>query len=176
MPNDKQHRDGLNRAVNYWLRSAASAEQCRYVYYYGNVGSYNATNSNSARPAFKVSKDTMVSDATEDTIYILPDASKLYRELSFVAYCGETTTRPKKAKVQLDITNATEYTVQISNNAKDETPVWVDCAADQVVELSNTTKTTDNWVLGVKVYAKSEGRAVCGQPVAIVELEEEEAS
>lgn len=163
-------------AVYYWLRSAASAEQCRFVYDGGIVNSNFATFSVSARPAFKVANATMVSDATEDTIYILPDASKLYRELSFVAFCGETTTRPKKAKVQLDITNATEYTVQVSNNAKDETPVWVDCTVDQVVELSNTIKTTDNWVLGVKVYAKSEGRAVCGQPVAIVELEEEEAS
>lgn len=174
--NARKAYNSAGTAVSYWLRSAASAEQCRCVGNYGGVSSYNATGNDSARPAFKVSGDTMVSDATEDTIYILPDASKLYRELSFVAYCGETTTRPKKAKVQLDITNATEYTVQISNNAKDDTPVWVDCTVDQVVELSNTTKTADSWVLGVKVYAKSEGRAVCGQPVAIVELEEEAAS
>lgn len=174
--NARKAYNSAGTAVNYWLRSAASAEQCRIVNSSGGINSVNATSNGSARPAFVVSNDTMVSDATEDTIYILPDASKLYRELSFVAYCGETTARPKKAKVQLDITNATEYTVQISNNAKDETPVWVDCAVDQVVELSNTTKTTDNWVLGVKVYAKSEGRAVCGQPVAIVELEEEAAS
>lgn len=176
---DNNARKAYNSAgttVHYWLRSAASAEQCRHVSNNGGIVSNNASNVSSARPAFKVSGDTMVSDAAEDTIYILPDASKLYRELSFVAYCGETTARPKKAKVQLDITNATEYTVQISNNAKDETPVWVDCTVDQVVELSNTAKTTDNWVLGVKVYAKSEGRAVCGQPVVIVELEEEAAS
>ena len=51
MPNDKQHRDDLNRAVNYWLRSAASAEQCRLVGYNGGVNSNNATNNNSARPA-----------------------------------------------------------------------------------------------------------------------------
>lgn len=158
-------------AVFWWLRSAGSAEQCRLVYAAGGVGSGNATSFCSARPAFKVSKDTMVSDATEDTIYILPDVSKLYRELSFVAYCGETTARPKKAKVQVEIASATETTIQVSNNAKDETPVWVDCTADQVVELSNTAKTTDKWVLGVKVYAKSEGKAVCSEPVVIVEVE-----
>ena len=177
--NDNDARKAYNSAgtaVVYWLRSAFSAEQFGYVGTFGDVYSVNASNNYSARPAFKVANATMVSDATEDTIYILTDASKLYRELSFVAYCGETTTRPKKAKVQLDITNATEYTVQISNNAKDETPAWVDCTVDQVVELSNTTKTTGNWVLGVKVCAKSEGRAVCGQPVVIAELEEEAAS
>ena len=89
--NDTNARKAYNSAgiaVNYWLRSAASAEQCRYVYSNGGVVSSGAAGSNSARPAFKVSKDTMVSDATEDTIYILPDASKLYRELSFVAFCG----------------------------------------------------------------------------------------
>lgn len=178
--NDNNARKAYNSAgtaVNFWLRSAASAELCRYVNSYGGyVYSLSAASNYSARPAFKVANATMVSDATEDTIYILPDASKLYRELSFVAYCGETAQRPKKAKVQLDITNATEYTIQISNNAKDEAPMWVSCMVDQVVELSNTTKTTDNWVLGVKVYAKSEGRAVCGQPVVIVETEEAEAS
>ena len=172
--NDNNARKAYNSAgtaVYYWLRSAASAEQCRCVSNNGGVYSYSATDGSSARPAFKVANATMVSDATEDTIYILPDASKLYRELSFVAYCGETTTRPKKAKVQLDITNATEYTVQISNNAKDETPVWVDCTVDQVVELSNAEKTTEMWELGVKIYAKSGGRAVCGEPVVIVEVE-----
>lgn len=157
-------------AALWWLRSAGSAEQFRYVGTGGGVSSSGAVSSLSARPAFKVANATMVSDAMEDTIYILPDASKLYRELSFVAYCGETTQRPKKAKVQLDIANATEYTVQISNNAKDETPVWVDCAVDQVVELSNAEKTTEMWELGVKIYAKSGGRAVCSEPVVIVEV------
>ena len=141
------------------------------MYSYGYVSSYNASINGSARPAFKVAGATMVSDATEDTIYILPDASKLYRELSFTTIVGETENRPVRARVQVDITNATEYTIQVSNNAKDETPVWVDCALDQVVELSNTTKTSDKWALGVKIYAKSGGRAVCGQPVVIAETE-----
>lgn len=163
--------NSAGNAVNWWLRSAGSAEQFRYVTASGNVSSFNATVNYSPRPAFKVANATMVSDATEDTIYILPDSTKLYRELNFVAVVGETDERPAKAKVQVSITNATESTIQVSNNAKDETPVWVDCAADQVVELSNTTKTSDKWALGVKIYAKSEGKAVCGEPVVIVETE-----
>lgn len=171
---DNNARKAYNSAGtsrDYWLRTSSSATWFRRVMDSGNLTSISATYSYPLRPAFVVSNDTMVSDVTEDTIYILPDSTKLYRELSFVAIVGETDERPVKAKVQVSITNATETTIQVSNNAKDETPVWVDCTADQVVELSNTTKTSDKWALGVKIYAKSEGKAVCGEPVVIVETE-----
>lgn len=71
----------------------------------------------------------------------------------------------------MEIAYAQEKTIHISNNAKDANPVWVPCEPDQVVELTNTTKETEQWELGVKVYAKSEGRATCNEPVAIVEVE-----
>ena len=45
------------------------------------------------------------------------------------------------------------------------------CEPDQVVELPNAEKTTSLWEIGVKIYAKGEGRATCGEPVAIVETE-----
>ena len=38
-----------------------------------------------------------------------------------------------------------------------------------MVELPNAEKTTESWELGVKIYAKGEGRVTCGEPVAIVE-------
>ena len=38
-------------AVNWWLRSAGSAEQMRYVNNGGNVNSNNASNTNCPRPA-----------------------------------------------------------------------------------------------------------------------------
>ena len=114
----------------------------------------------------------MVSDETEDTIYILPDPTHLYRELEFVAYLGEAENRPKKAKVQVEIANATESRIKISNNAKDTNPVWVACANGGVVELTNTVKETENWELGVKIYAKSGGRATVGEPALIVEVEQ----
>lgn len=157
--------------MNWWLRSAASAERFQGVNAIGDVVSGNASVRYSPRPAFKVANATMVSDATEDTIYILPDPSKLYRELSFVAFCGNSQLRPKKAKVQVEIVNATEQVVQISNNAKDAAPVWVTCEPDQVVDIDNVEKTTEMWELGVKIYAKSGGRAVCGEPIVIVEVE-----
>ena len=173
--NDNTARIGYNSAgaaVDYWLRSAASASQERYVYSNGYLSSFNASYGNVCwRPAFQIANGTMVSDETEDTIYILPDATKLYRELEFVTYVGTSENRPKKARVEVDITNATESQIWVSNNAKDEEPVWVACTNGVAVELLNTTKTTDNWELGVKVYAKSGGRAVCGEPVVMVEVD-----
>lgn len=167
-------RIALNSAGSasyWWLRSASSASQARFVSFYGNVYSSNVSSSCCPRPAFKVANATMVSDGTEDTIYILPDAGRLYREMQFTAYCGQTDKRPKKARVQVDITNATTYDMYVSNNAKDANPTWVACAPDQVVVLGNTTKETDKWEIGVKVYAQSGGRATCSEPVVIVETE-----
>ena len=173
--NDNTARIGYNSAgtaVYCWLRSAASATQERYVHTNGGLISSIASNGNFCwRPAFKIANGTMVSDETEDTIYILPDATKLYRELQFVAYVGTSADRPKKARVEVDITNATESQIWVSNNAKDESPAWVACTNGVAVELPNTTKTTDNWELGVKVYAKSGGKAVCGEPVVMVEVD-----
>lgn len=184
MPALKAHRDTTNdntarigynsagSAVHYWLRSAPSATQERLVYANGDLSSGNASIGYICwRPAFQIANGTMVSDETEDTIYILSDATKLYRELQFVAYVGASENRPKKARVEVDITNATESQIWVSNNAKDEEPVWVACTNGVAVELPNTTKTTDNWELGVKVYAKSGGKAVCGEPVVMVEVD-----
>ena len=171
---DNQARIAYNSAgsaVSWWLRAAGSETQFRCVNALGGVYSGYASNNSSPRPAFKVANATMVSDQEEDTIYILPDSAKLYRELSFVAVVGETENRPAKAKVQVSITNATESTIQISNNAKDETPVWVSCTANQVVELTNTTKTSEKWALGIKIYVKSGSRAVCSEPVVLVATE-----
>ena len=153
----------------WWLRSAGSSSAFFYVRNNGTVYSIAANGTNTARPVFKVANNTLVSDKTADTIYILPDASKPYRELSFTSFLGGATNRPKRAKVQVSFTGATAQTIQISNNAKDANPVWVTCGVDEVVEMPNASKETALWELGVKIYAKGEGRVTCGEPVAIVE-------
>lgn len=156
---------------SWWLRNAVSAEQFQFILSNGVVSYTNANNNGSVRPVFKLANNTLVSDKTSDTIYILPDASKPYRELSFTAFLGGAVKRPKRAKVQVSITGATTQTIQISNNAKDANPAWVPCNVDEVVELPNAEKTTDLWELGVKISAQGEGRVTCGEPVAIVEDE-----
>lgn len=177
----KETDDGARLTTNdsgnvfgWWLRSANLGTQFNYIGLSGNVGAAIANTSGaslSARPVFKVANNTLVSDKTADTVYILPDASKPYRELSFTAFLGGATKRPKRAKVQVSLSGASAQTIQISNNAKDANPVWVPCNEDQVVELPNTDKTTELWELGVKISAQGEGRVTCGEPVAIVETE-----
>lgn len=160
-------------AVNCWLRSAASGTQFRYVNYNGHVNSYNATSTYWLRPALSVAPATIVSDEWEDTIYLLPDSSKLYREIDATIYCGSSTARPKKARAIVPAENCSLLELQISNNAKDDTPVWVSAQNNVAVDLSNTTKTTENWEIGVKIYAQSGGKALIGEPVVIAEMESE---
>ena len=169
---DNDARKAYNSAgsvLDWWLRSNYSASQVHLVGTNGIVSQRNASNNYPARPVFKVANNTLVSDASAGTIYILPDASKPYRELSFVAFLGSTAQRPKRSKVQVSLTGATERTIHISNNAKDANPAWVACNVDEVVELPNAEKTTELWELGVKIYAKGEGRVTCGETVAILE-------
>ncbi len=164
--------DGSTSASYWWLRSASSAARVRNVNNYGGFYDYNASNTSCRpRPAFKVRNGTMVSDQGEDTIWILPEGTTMYKEIDFAVNMGSTAKRPKKAKVQIAFTNAQTSTIKISNNAKDASPVWVECENNGVAELANTTKTTDNWELGVKVYAKSINSVSAGEPILMVECE-----
>lgn len=161
--------NGAGVEAFWWLRAVGMDSGFRYVRNNGTIASAVANGTNSVRPVFKVANNTLVSDASAGTIYILPDASKPYRDLSFTAFLGNTTKRPKRAKVQVSFTGAPAQTIQISNNAKDANPAWVTCEPDQVVELPNAEKTTELWEIGVKISAQGEGRVTCGEPVAIVE-------
>lgn len=172
--NDNDARKAINSSGSvafWWLRSAYSPKLFWIVVNEGYLVAIDATSTNAPRPVFKVANNTLVSDASADTIYILPDESKPYRDLSFTAFLGGATKRPKRAKVQVSFTGATAQTIQISNNAKDANPAWVTCNVDEVVELPNAEKTTELWELGVKISAQGEGRVTCGEPVAIVETE-----
>lgn len=169
--NARKAYDMANVSKSWWLRNSASDEQFQFILSNGVISYTNANNNASVRPVFKVANATLVSDASADTIYILPDASKPYRDLSFTAFLGGAAKRPKRAKVQVSVTGATAQTIQISNNAKDASPAWVTCEPDQVVELPNATKETEQWELGVKISAQGEGRVTCGEPVAIAEEE-----
>lgn len=162
-------------SVSWWLRSAASSTQFRFVSNIssGKVNSNNATNTIWLRPALSVAPATIVSDQGEDTIYLLPDSSKLYREIDATIYCGSSTARPKKARAIVPATNCSLFELQISNNAKDDSPIWVSAENNVAVDLSNDTKTTTDWELGVKIYAQSSGKALIGEPVVIVETESE---
>lgn len=156
-------------AVGAWMRSAFSETQFRYVNTNGLAYSYNATNAGFwLRPALSVAPATIVSDETEDTIYLLPDPYKLYREVGATIYMGESADRPAKAKLIIDLTNLTDVELYVSNNAKDAAPVWVAAQNGAVVDLPNTAKETANWQLGVKVYGRSGGKGIIAEPALIV--------
>lgn len=159
-------------AVNWWLRSAVSETQFRIVFSNGNFVSNNATITYWLRPALSVAPATIVSDEGEDTIYLLPDSAKTYREVDAVVCVGSSDKRPKRAKVLVDAANCTDLQLWVSNNAKDENPIWVSVANGGMAELPNTAKNTDAWELGVKIYATSGGRAEIGEPVVIAEMDE----
>lgn len=156
-------------AVNAWMRSAYSETQFRSVNASGYALSNNATFTGYwLRPALSVAPATIVSDETEDTIYLLPDPDKLYREVGATIYMGESVDRPAKAKLLIDLTNLTDVELYVSNNAKDAAPAWVTAQNGAVVDLPNTAKETENWQLGVKVYGRSGGKGIIGEPALIV--------
>lgn len=156
-------------AVNAWMRSANSGTQFRSVYTGGGASSGIAANDGYwLRPALSVAPATIVSDETEDTIYLLPDLDKLYREVGATIYMGESADRPAKAKLLIDLTNLTDVELYVSNNAKDAAPVWVAAQNGAVVDLPNTAKETEHWKLGVKVYGRSGGKGIIGEPALIV--------
>ena len=155
--------------VNAWLRSPYGETQFRNVGAGGYINSGDATKTGYwLRPALSVAPATIVSDETEDTIYLLPDPDKLYREVGATIYMGESADRPAKAKLIIDLTNLTDVELYVSNNAKDADPVWVAAQNGAVVDLPNTSKETENWQLGVKVYGRSGGKGIIGEPALIV--------
>ena len=90
-------------AVSWWLRSAISETQFRYVSTNGSASSRNATvTSFWLRPALSVAPATIVSDEGEDTIYLLPDSAKTYREVDAVVYVGSSDKRPKRARALVE--------------------------------------------------------------------------
>ncbi len=157
--------------VIWWLCSSYSSAQFRAVNTSGNANYYNATYIYYIRPVLSVDLSTIVSDDTEDTIYLYPDETKTYREIDTTVYVGSTSNRPKKARVTIDVTNLYDTEIQVSNNAKDTNPVWVTVENGVTAELTNTTKETDNWEIGVHFYGKSNGYGYIGEPIVITEEE-----
>ena len=155
--------------VYAWLRSAASESQFRCVHSSGTAVIIDASIiSYWLRPALSVAPGTIVSDETEDTIYLLPDAEKTYREIDATILLGSSILRPKQAKIVLEATNCTMLQLEISNNARDANPVWVSIENGGIAELTNQAKESENWELGVRVYAQSGGKAVVSEPVVII--------
>lgn len=172
---DNNARKAYNTAGNvqdWWLRTPFSTSQFQVVFNNGDVIERGAIRENYVRPLYSVAPATLVSDAGAETIYLFPDEATPYRELDVEIGMGESAKRPKKARVVTTITKATESSIKATNNFGDANPTWETVAADGTVTFANTTKTTDNWELGVKIYARSQDKAEATEPAMIVEVDE----
>lgn len=160
-------------AVDAWMRSGNSAAQFRFVYNAGSASHNNASVGNYwQRPAISVAPATIVSDAGADSIFLLPDGRRTYWQIDALCRMGQSAARPKKAKLMVAESQITSASYKVTNNAGDETPVWVDCTNGGVCELQNAEKETTDWELAVKIDARSgvySGNI--GEPVLVVETE-----
>ena len=166
-------RSSDETAVYWWMRSGYSASLFRIVLSNGYANNDNASSGGLwQRPAISVAPATIVSDEGADSIFLLPEGRRTYWEINATALLGSSAQRPKKAKLMIAETSITEAEYQVSNNAKDAAPVWVNCQNGGVCELANTAKETDAYELGVKIHAKSGVHTGhVGEPVLIVEKE-----
>lgn len=156
-------------AVNCWVSSECSAGSFRYIGTNGSANNYSATNTyNYFRPALSVAADTIVSEETEETIYLLPDGSNPYRELDVVIDMGKRQDVPNNIICSFECENCDELDVYATVNLNDESPVWFKVEND--VQIDTSEMVAENGCnLGLKVYAKSNGRAVLHEPVIICE-------
>lgn len=162
--------DEANHAVIWWESSPFSASAMCSVYANGTSNYYVATNAGVwARPALNVSQDTIVSDEGASTIYLMP--SQGYREVSFRAKVSELETRPIKAIIDYTATNLYDVAVEVCNNYGDNNPAWVAATSGQEVSLTNATKQTENWQVGIRCYGKSASYGYFEEPIIKLEVE-----
>lgn len=162
-----------NSAVGWWLRSPDSTSYMYRVNSYGDWGYDSASLARWLRPAFFVASATIVSDEGTDKIQLLPEASTVTPTVAATVVVGETTNRPALARVDYTSQNLNNVSVQISNNFGDDDPVWVDAVNGQDTALENTTKTTDKWQIGLKLYGESDGRGYFEEPIVLIKEETE---
>lgn len=162
--------DEANHAVHWWESSPYSASAMYVVRTNGASYGYAATDAGVwARPALNVSQDTIVSDEGTSTIYLMP--SQGYREVSFRAKVSELETRPTKAIIDYTATNLYDVAVEVCNNYGDNNPAWVAATSGQEVSLTNATKQTENWQVGIRCYGKSASYGYFEEPIIKLEVE-----
>ena len=152
-----------DQAVSWWLSSPYSASNVSCVSASGTASSYGAALTIWARPALNVASATIVSDEGADKIYLLP--SQAYREVSFNAKVLESSSRPSKVSVEYNAVGLYDVVVEVCNNYGDANPVWQPVTSGAEIELTNTSKQTWNWEVGLRCYGKSQGYGYFDEPI-----------
>lgn len=164
-------RDSNGTAVGWWLRSPYSAANFWGVGT-GGTANYGYASSTGVwcRPVLNVASATIVSPEGADVIYLLPVLG--HREVEFKGLAGTSNLRPKKCVVKYTAVGLNNVSVKVCNNYGDSTPVWVDATAGADVELTNTSKQTADWQVGLHCYGDTDsgGSAYFKEPVVLVEV------
>lgn len=157
-----------NTESNWLLRSTGLTTGVGLVFLNGTLGSNSPNPPQYIRPVISVSPATLIDDSSSTlTVIGLPNTL-----IDISISLGQSTNRPIKAKAIVDIQNADSHTIQITNNYKDTNPVWVTADSNNCAELTNTTKTTDKWELGLKIQTEAtEPNTVVSEPKLIVVTE-----
>ena len=134
-------------AANWWLSSWENSDRPYYVNKSGSV-KYDVGPSFSygVVPAFAIPQSVMLEDsANTDGSYSI----KYTEKISCTVNMGSTAEMPKSA---LPIINCNgNLTLQICNNANDANPAWEAAANETVHNFANTTKTADQWAIGLNI-------------------------
>ena len=151
----------------YWTRTAKDKSSTYIIYTNGIITfASNPLGGSYVRPILSASPDTLVSEDSSGTISLLP--TSIAHEIDISFYCGSSKLCPTKARLLSNILNADSYTISITNNYKDSEPVWTVADADGFANLSNTTKTTDKYELGVRVQAQSYSSGITIKNLSLV--------
>lgn len=157
-----------------WMRSASTTRHFRIVRTDGTANQSNGMYSYTEwlRPVLSVAPATPVSDEGAGAIFLLPEGRKTYWGIETTMSLGVAASRPARAKLFIPHDSFTVINAEVCNNYADAAPTWVPCAEGQVATLG-TTKTAEDWELGIKIHAEApEANRAIGEPAMIVELEE----
>ena len=133
-------------AVSGWLSSRYNTSNSRRVDT-GGTAYYNyPSNSNGVVPAFIIPQSLQIEDsANTDGSYSIKYTDKIACTINM----GSTAEMPKSA---LPIINCNgNLTLQICNNANDAAPAWETAANETVHNFANTTKTAEQWAIGLNI-------------------------
>lgn len=157
--------------VDVWTRSAYSATVFWFV---GNGGassrSIATSTGNWVRPVLNMSPDTIVSDEGASKIFILPEEKP--RAVEFKGRAGTSEARPKKVLVRIDSHNLVNQELKVSINYDDPEPVWQTVNNNEETTITNETKQSSDWVIGVHCYGETPDstEGYFREPIIVVEV------
>lgn len=106
------------------------------------------------RPVLNIAPTTVVIDAGDGAYALTGDGNVPTYHIEATEIISKVVERPVKARIIYNAVDLTNVSVWVSNNAADVEPVWVDATSGNEVVLTNETKTSENWMLGVKYYGE----------------------